>query len=124
MPFVAVEEKINKWEHVIARFPAATSTIIGKTVHDAYARSQLTVPVRRPDVEEATGVAGGFLKNSGQPVFSRGSQEGEIRYTAYYAGYVHDGTVHMAARPYLADAVHAVLPSMLAAFKSLEGMLL
>lgn len=123
-PFVAVETKLNKWPQVIQRFPAATSAIVGKVTHDAYARSQLTVPVRRPDVEEATGITGGFLKQSGQPVFHRGAHEGEVRYTAYYAGYVHEGTVHMAARPFLADAVHALMPSMIAAFKQLEGMLL
>lgn len=123
MAFVAIEEKINRWDRVIQRFPIATSQIIGKVTFDAYARSQLSVPVRRPDVEEATGITGGFLKNSGQPVHSAGSQEGEIRYTAYYAGYVHDGTVKMPARPFLRDAVNAILPSMLAAFRQLESML-
>lgn len=124
MPFVAVEKNLNRWPDVIRNFRPAMARIIGKTTLDAYAGSQLTVPVRRPDVEAETGVTGGFLKASGQPDFSPGALEGEIRYTAYYAGYVHEGTVRMPARPFLRDAVEASVPSMIMAFRGLEGMLL
>jgi HK97 gp10 family phage protein len=124
MPFISYEKRLDRWSEVIANFKPAVARIIGKVTLDSYARSQLTVPVRRPDVEEATGVTGGFLKASGQPDFHAGALEGEIRYTAYYAGYVHDGTVKMPARPFLRDAVESVVPSMLLAFRGLEGMLL
>lgn len=118
MPFLSVEKKLDRWGTVIARFPKATSDIIGKVTADAYAHSQVSVPVRR----DQRRVRGGFLKNSG--TYSSSGQEGEIRYTAYYAGYVHEGTYKMPARPFLRDAVEGIVPSMLAAFRSLEGRLL
>lgn len=124
MAFIAVEKNIDHWQQVINNFKPAVADIMGKTTFDAYARSQLTVPVRRPDVVAKTGVSGGFLKQSGQPEFHAGSLEGEIRYTAYYAGYVHEGTVKMLARPFLRDAVEDVVPIMLLGFRGLEGRLL
>lgn len=124
MPYIAVEKTVDRWAQVIANFRPTVANIIGKVTFDAYARSQLTVPVRRPDVEARTGVTGGFLKQSGQPDVKPGALEGEIRYTAYYAGYVHDGTYKMPPRPFLKDAVEGIVPSMLSAFMQLEGMLL
>lgn len=118
MPFLSVEKKLDRWDTVIARFPQATANIIGKVTADAYARSQVTVPVRK----DQRRVRGGFLKNSG--TYSSHGQEGEIRYTAYYAGYVHEGTSKMPARPFLRDAVEGIVPQMLLAFRQLEGMLI
>lgn len=112
MPFMSAEVKYDNWARVMANFRPAVADIIGKTTLDAYARSQLTVPVDTA-----------FLKNSGQPDYAPGAMEGEIRYTAYYAGYVHEGTFRMPARPFLRDAVDEILPSMLAAFMTLEGRL-
>lgn len=112
-PFISFEEKLNKWPQVIANFPRAVSLIIGKTTFDAYTGSQITVPV------DTTA-----LKNSGQTYFAPGSMEGEVAYHMYYAGYVHEGTFRMAARPFLRNAVFAVKPSMEAAFGQLESQLL
>lgn len=117
MPFLAVEKKLDRWGTVIARFPQETSNIIGKVTADAYAVSQIHVPVRK----DQRRVRGGFLKNSG--TYSSSGQEGEIRYTAYYAGYVHEGTYKMAARPFLRDSVESIVPAMLIAFRGLEGRL-
>ena len=113
MPFISFEKKVDKWDTAIRRFPVLTAQIIGKTVLDAYTGSQIYVPVKTRT-----------LKNSGQPVYVEGAQEGEIRYVAFYAGYVHEGTVKSKANPFLKKAVDRVLPSMIAAFRSLEGRLL
>lgn len=110
--YVSIEKRVDKWSLVISRFEPAVSAIMSKATFDAYARSQLGVPVDTA-----------FLKQTGSPDFDAGSLSGEIRYTAHYAGYVHDGTVRMPARPFLADAVEQVVPSMLAAFRSLESRL-
>lgn len=123
MPFIAVETKLNRWATVIANFKPAVADIIGKVTLDGYARSQIDVPVRRPDVVASTGVTGGFLKQSGQVSVDSGALEGEIKYVAYYAGYVHEGTYKMPARPFLSDALDGLLPSMYAAFTSLERRL-
>jgi hypothetical protein len=117
---IVVEERVNRWDHVIKQFPKVTSAIIGKATFDAYAHSQIDVPVRRPDVVARTGIQGGFLKQSGMPHFRPGAHEGEIRYTAYYAGYVHEGTFRMPPRPWLRNAVDHVMPSIIAAFMQLE----
>jgi HK97 gp10 family phage protein len=123
-PFVAVDVVLNKWDRVIQQFPVRTSQIIGKWTFDTYARSQITVPVRRPDVVKKTGITGGFLKQSGSPSHKAGSQEGEVRYTAYYAGYVHEGTFKMPARPFLRDASDKVMQGVAAAFAHLEKSLI
>lgn len=109
----------NILPQVRARFPREVSAIIGKTTHDVYARSQITVPVRKNQAR----VRGGALKQSGQVHFSAGSMEGEVAYTIYYAIYVHEGTFRMPARPFLTNALSDSIPGMLAAFASLERRL-
>lgn len=123
-PFVAFEVNINRWAELRRNFKPAVGSVIRKSGFDAYAKSQNTVPVRRPDVERRTGVTGGFLKNSGQVDASIDNQSIDIAYTAYYAGYVHEGTVKMPARPFLREAVEDVVPSMEMAFSQLERRLL
>jgi HK97 gp10 family phage protein len=118
------EEKFNHWDRVIANFRPLVSQIVGKTTMDVYAQSQLTVPVRRKDVEEKTGVTGGALKNSGNVAFVPGAIDGEVRYSIHYAGYVHEGTYKMTARPFLKEAFDKVVPQMQAAFRILEQRLL
>lgn len=120
---IVISKTVDNWARVITNFRPAVSTIIGKVTNDAYALSQLTVPVRRPDVVASTGITGGFLKNSGQVTFNSGALEGEVRYHAYYAGYVHEGTYKMAARPFLSDVVDQLQPVMLMAFRQLESRL-
>jgi hypothetical protein len=123
IPFFSIETKKNSWEHVINVFPDKVGIIITKSTTDAYAHSQITVPVRRPDVERKTKVTGGALKNSGQLKMSDDRMTGEVFYTMYYAGYVHEGTIYVSARPFLKDAFHLVLPAAIAAFGQLEAML-
>ena len=114
---LVVELKFNKFHSIGAAFPRETRLIVRKATLDAYAESQTTVPVRR----DQRRIRGGFLKNSGQVSFTH--DYGEIKYTAHYAGYVHEGTFRMAARPFLRNAVHHVYPQMIAAFSSLERRL-
>lgn len=123
MVFTAVDWQVksNRFPELRSRFPDVVCLVIAKSTADAYARSQITVPVRRPDVERRTGVTGGALKASGQVRIS--GMTGEVFYTMYYAGYVHEGTVHVAARPWLRNAFYAIIPSMEMAFSQLEGLL-
>lgn len=116
-----VKEK-DLWDRVIANYGPVVQAIIEKTVKDAYSQSVINAPVRRPDVEKSTGVLGGSLRKSG--TMSIGVREGEIRFSMYYAGYVHEGTIYMPPRPFLKNAVDQVLPNMMAAFALLERRLL
>jgi HK97 gp10 family phage protein len=109
--FVTVEKRIDRWGHVIARFEPEVASIMGKVAHDAFGQSQADTPVDS-----------GALKNSGG-LEQSGKLEWTIRYTMHYAGYVHEGTASMTARPFLRNAVEGVIPSMTAAFQSLEGRL-
>lgn len=117
------EVKLNRFPEVKQRFRPAVATIVAKTTMDIYAKSQITAPVRRPDVEARTKTTGGALKNSGQVNVLAGQLEGEISYTMYYAGYVHEGTYKMAARPWLRETVESSQSTFIAAFMQLESML-
>jgi len=123
-PFIVFEYKLDRWDELIRNAKPAVSQIVRKVAADGYAASQVTVPVRRPDVETRTKTTGGALKNSGQLDMRPGEVEATISYTMYYAGYVHEGTVHMEGRPFLRDAIEALAPQMYQAMMILESRLL
>lgn len=123
-PFIVFETKLDRWDELIRNVKPAVSVVVRKVAADGYAASQVTVPVRRPDVEVSTKTTGGALKNSGQLDMDPGEVSATITYSMYYAGYVHEGTVHMEARPFLRDAVESLAPQMYQAFMILESRLL
>jgi hypothetical protein len=108
----------NNFPRLASNFPGVVSTIIRKTTLDVYAKSQITVPVRKDQRK----VKGGALKNSGQ--VETEEFEGTVSYNIYYSVYVHEGTRFMTARPFLENAKNDTLPAMIAAFSSLESRML
>lgn len=109
---------MNKFPQLRSRFPVVVNAIMSKAIHDVYAKSQQTVPVRK----DQSRVLGGSLKASGQVKYS--NYEGEVSYSIHYAVYVHQGTRHMAARPFLFNALKEVEPGLAAAFRQLESRIL
>lgn len=116
--------KINNLPRIRSTFPATVDSIFAKATFDVYDRSQISVPVRRPDVAKRTKTTPGALKNSGVAEYRKGSFEGVVRYTIYYAVYVHEGTYRMPARPWLVNALRDIEPAFMAALRSLEKRLI
>ena len=119
MTTVAARVTQNNFPRIRAAFPRAVHDIMSKGTHDVYAKSQITVPVRRNQRK----IRGGALKASGQVEYDEGSYTGTIGYHIYYAIYVHEGTRRMPARPFLENALNDTKPAVLAAFGSLESRL-
>ena len=63
----------------------------------------------------------GHLKNSHHEEFPA-PMTGEVAVGADYAGFVHDGTRHMAGRPWLAEATMRHFPAFQESFKRLEDL--
>lgn len=112
IPFIATEIKVDKWPQLIERYPHRVGDIVEKIARDGYAGSQLTVPFLT-----------GALKNSGQVAGSSDRFTWEITYSMHYAGYVHEGTIHMSPRPWLRNACERLVPIMELAFGELEKQL-
>lgn len=117
---LSVVRTYNVLPQIAANFPRLVSDIVSKTIHDTYARSQITVPVRKNQRR----VRGGALKQSGQVHYTPGAQEGEVAYVIYYAVYVHEGTFRMPARPFLKNALDDSMPGLVAALAQLERRLI
>jgi HK97 gp10 family phage protein len=119
MPKLIIETKFNHFDRMISNFKPQVWRIMQKLGNEAFADSQMAVPVRRDQRK----VRGGALKNSGTMDMNYGSLSVEIRYTMYYAGYVHDGTYKMPARPFLREPIEAKGRELTQAFSVLESRL-
>jgi HK97 gp10 family phage protein len=99
----------NHFGLIMAEYERQAALIVNKTAHDILAVSQPRVPVDT-----------GALKNSGQVQDGSNDLEKIVAYTMEYAPFVEDGTVYMAAQPYLTPAAEEVRPAFTKAMKSIE----
>lgn len=110
MAGTTIRINLNKLGDVAAKLPEVIDTAITKFVLDVDAHATSETPVDT-----------GYLMNSKTIELEPG--HGQISWGADYAGYVHDGTRYMAARPFAADAVEKVEPALRAALSNLEDQL-
>lgn len=94
-----VTMKITNQTEIMRAFGMAPS-IMAKNLSKAMKASLMDV--RRASMR-ITPVATGFLRASHQ-IEMVSPLQGEVQVMADYAEFVHDGTSHMSARPFLADA--------------------
>lgn len=88
-----------------------TDRAIRKVAFDILAASQRVVPVAKSTPTHT----GGNLKNSGNVETRPG--HATIGYHANYAVYVHEGTMRMAARPFLREPFDQIAPNLARALR-------
>ena len=98
----------DKLPDVIEQLPEVADAIVRKTTLAIGAEARETSPFKS-----------GHLMNSHQEAFPAPMQ-GELQVAADYAGYVHDGTRFVAARPWAAQAAMHQYPAFQDAFRALE----
>lgn len=100
----------NKLPQLIAQMPDACDAIVRDTTFKIGNDAREHSPFRH-----------GHLRASHHEEFPA-PLTGEVDVSADYAGYVHDGTRHMAARPWLAEAAMRHFGPFQDAFKRLEEL--
>lgn len=101
----------NRLPHVAGMLPGAVKEMARKHAEAIFAIAQTTVPV-----------ASGELRDSGG-IRAHGSGY-NVGYTARHAPWVHDGTVHMEARPWLQLAAEQVRPEFQADVRYLRDLVM
>jgi len=91
---VQVLVRLNRLPEIAAALPGAARDLVDKTLLDIEATATANCPVET-----------GNLKNN------RSRTPNSVRWNAHYAAYVNFGTRYMAARPFVTNAVNAVMPS-------------
>lgn len=105
---ITVKVNFDNLADIAAKLPKESADIIAKGIHDIDAHATANTPRDT-----------GNLANSKSVELDGAS--GRIHWSAEYAAYVNFGTYKMDAQPFASDAVEKVEPSIIAAFKELEG---
>lgn len=101
----------NSLPHIANRLPQDLRDAQYRVAVQVFAMAQQTVPV-----------ATGELRDSGT-IYAHGSGY-NVGYTARHAPWVHDGTVHMEARPWLQLAALEVAPQLKVEARYLRDLML
>ena len=104
----SIRVRKNKLPHLGKLINDTTNDAIAKAVNDVVAYADPNTPVDT-----------GHLKNDKEIELE--DLGGKVHWKADYALYVHEGTRHMPASPFAADAVEKVAPSLEDALRALEG---
>jgi HK97 gp10 family phage protein len=91
---VEVRVRLNRLPEITAALPSAGTFLVDKTLTDVEVRATDACPVDT-----------GNLRNN------RGRDQNRIHWRAHYAAYVNFGTRYMVARPFVTNAVNAVMPT-------------
>jgi HK97 gp10 family phage protein len=97
---VRIRINFNHLDDIAARSPEAAAMLVDKTLLDIEADATAHCPV---------GETGNLKNNRSWRVAS--ATRKAVRWNAHYAAYVNFGTRYMAARPFVTNAVNAVMPS-------------